>query len=98
MVLIGTACVSQGTNIFANHFTVNWVGGSSLIKTLQGSVGRSVRLYSHNPWKDNCTLKDKCIIFDFDIRDVFVLSRHLEDRISYYELSGSEIRRITLKS
>ena len=94
--LIGTSCIATGTNIFANHFTFNWVGGSSEIKTLQGTVGRSVRLYKHNPWKDHCIPKEKCIIFDFNVHDVDIMVRHLENRIAYYSRSGSEIKYIKL--
>jgi len=94
--LIGTSCIATGTNIFANHFTFNWVGGSSEIKTLQGTVGRSVRLYKHNPWKDKCIPKEKCVIFDFNVYDVDIMVRHLENRIAYYNRSGSEIKHIKL--
>lgn len=97
MVLIGTSCIAVGTNIFANHNTVNWVGGASVVKTLQGAVGRSVRLHKHNPWADRCTPKEKCLIWDFNVHDIYVTSRHLDDRIEYYKNSGSDIKYIKLK-
>lgn len=97
MVLIGTSCIATGTNIFPSHNTVNWVGGASEIKTKQGTVGRSVRLGSHNPWAAKCTPKVSCKIFDFDVFDISVMESHLESRIGYYEESGSEIRKIRLK-
>jgi superfamily II DNA or RNA helicase len=98
MVLIGTGCIAVGVNCFANHNTVNWAGGTSPIKTLQGAVGRSVRLYRHNPWKDLCTPKDKCIIWDFKVKDSFLMRKHLEERIGCYEKSGSSIQFIKIKS
>jgi superfamily II DNA or RNA helicase len=96
MVLIGTSCIATGTNIFANSNTCNWVGGSSLVRTLQGAVGRSVRLHEHNPWKDKCTPKERCIIFDFDVYDNEIMRNHLEQRLEYYALSNSVIKRIRL--
>lgn len=96
-VLIGTSCIATGTNIFPTHSTVNWVGGSSEIKTKQGAVGRSVRKDSANPWASKCVPKTKTTIYDFNVYDQFVLKKHLEERCLYYRDSGTEIRRIKLK-
>lgn len=97
MVLFGTSCIGTGTNIYSVHNCVNWVGGASEIKTKQGAVGRAVRLGNQNPWANKCTPKDKAVIWDFDIHDQFVLKKHLEDRISYYQDSGTKIQYIKLK-
>lgn len=94
MVLIGTSCIATGTNIFPTHQTINWVGGASEIKTKQGTVGRSVRLGQHNPYVKNCQPKPICHIFDFDVKDVYVLEKHLESRIEYYKESNTPIRRV----
>lgn len=96
-VLIGTSCISTGTNIFSNHYTINWVGGGSSIRTKQGSVGRSVRLYDHNPHKSKCLPKNICHIIDFDVTDVYIMSMQLQDRIGFYQDSGTPIKRIKLK-
>jgi superfamily II DNA or RNA helicase len=96
-VLIGTSCIATGTNIFPTHNTVNWVGGSSEIKTKQGAVGRSVRKDEANPWREKCVPKDKSHIYDFNVYDQFVLKKHLEERILYYRDSGTDIRRIKMK-
>ena len=96
-VLIGTSCISTGTNIYPMANTVNWVGGASEIKTKQGAIGRSVRLGTQNPWHNKCLPKDKCTIWDFAASDVFLMKKHLEDRILYYRESGSEIKVIRLK-
>jgi superfamily II DNA or RNA helicase len=98
MVLIGTSCISTGTNIYPTHNTANWQGGSSEIKTKQGTVGRSVRKHDQNPYKDKCLRKEKAIIWDFDVCDIYVLTKHLEDRISCYQDSGTEIKRINLNA
>lgn len=96
-VLIGTSCIATGTNIYNCHAVVNWVGGSSPIKTKQGSVGRAVRHGHSNPWASNCVPKDKATIYDFDISDNYTLSRHLEARIACYQESGTEIKYLRLK-
>lgn len=96
-VLIGTSCVSTGTNIYQTNHTVNWVGGASEIRTKQGAVGRSTRLASANPYKHLCGPKPKCTIWDFDVKGEFVLEKHLQLRIEYYQESGSSIERINLR-
>lgn len=98
LVLIGTSCISIGTNIYPTHNTFNWVGGASEIKTKQGAVGRSVRLGTQNPWADRCVPKTKSTIWDFSVYDAPIMVRHLEDRIEYYSDSGSEIKRIKLRN
>lgn len=97
MVLIGTSCIATGTNIFPVHNCVNWVGGASEIKTKQGAVGRAIRLGKHNPWADKCTQKTKSVIWDFNVFDCYVLEKHLESRIGYYNDSGTPIKFIKLK-
>lgn len=96
-VLIGTSCIATGTNIYPCHNTMNWQGGSSEVKTRQGAVGRSVRFGHQNPYADRCQLKPRSIIWDFDVRGNETLSRHLDQRVEYYEQSGAEIKRIKLR-
>jgi superfamily II DNA or RNA helicase len=97
MVLIGTTCISTGTNIFPVHNCFNWQGGCSEIRTKQGSIGRAVRIGSHNPWADRCAVKTKSTIWDFRVVDVYIMDRQTDDRIEFYRESGSEIRTIKLK-
>lgn len=97
MVLIGTACISTGTNMYPTHNSVNWQGGTSEIKTKQGAVGRTVRLGSSNPWADRCAPKDSSIIWDFNVSEVYVMGAQLEDRVGYYNESGSEVKYISLR-
>ena len=97
MVLIGTSCISTGTNIFPVHYCFNWQGGTSEIKTKQGAVGRSVRLGKSNPWVAKCVPKEKATIIDFNVSEVYIMASHLEDRIGYYNDSGSEIKYISIK-
>lgn len=97
MALVGTSCISTGTNIYPTHNTVNWQGGISEIKTKQGAVGRSVRLGSQNPWAKQCAPKTEAIIWDFDVYDCHIMSKHCQERIVYYKESGSEIKTIKLR-
>lgn len=96
-VLIGTSCISTGTNIYPCHYTVNWVGGASEIRTKQGAVGRSVRLHSQNPYKEKCVEKTISHIFDFDVYDVETMRRHLAERLTFYAESGTKINKIKIK-
>lgn len=96
MVLIGTSCIATGTNIFPVHNCVNWVGGASEIKTKQGAVGRSVRFLDRNPFKNNCAPKPKATIWDFDVYDIDLMTRHLDTRLEYYADSGTEIKHLNI--
>jgi superfamily II DNA or RNA helicase len=91
MVLIGTSCISTGTNIYNMTHTVNLQGGTSEIKTKQGAVGRSVRFAKANPFSNPHAPKSKTVIWDFDVDGMKILERHLAKRIEYYEQSGSKI-------
>lgn len=93
-VLIGTSCISVGTNIFPTHNTVNWQGGSSEVKTKQGAVGRSVRLLEKSKYKNYHEPKPKSVIWDFDVMGLDDLKNHLYARIRYYKDSGVPIKEI----
>jgi superfamily II DNA or RNA helicase len=97
MVLIGTACISTGTNIYPTHNTFNWQGGTSEIRTKQGAVGRSVRLGKANPWAAKCVAKLKSIIWDFKVLGIYIMEAHLDTRVEYYSESGSEVKYISLR-
>ncbi len=90
-VLIGTDCIATGTNIYPCHNVINWVGGSSPIKTKQGAVGRAVRFGRSNPWAEKCLPKDKAIIYDFNVLDNYTMNKHLEARIESYLESGKDL-------
>lgn len=97
-VLIGTSCIATGTNIYPTHYTHNWVGGASEIKTAQGVVGRSCRHGWQNPWADKCVPKDISKIFDYAVTDIHVMMSHLEKRIDEtYVNSRSPIHRIKMR-
>lgn len=97
-VLIGTSCISTGTNIFPTHNTINWVGGTSEITTKQGAVGRTVRQWAANPDKTKCLDVPMKHIWDFDVVDIPIMRKHLEIREEYYADSRSEVTLIKLKT
>lgn len=93
-VLIGTSCISTGTNIFPVHHMINWQGGSSEIKTKQGAIGRSVRKLKGSKFESLHVPKEKAIIWDFDVIGIDDMQRHLSIRMDFYSDSGTPIRRL----
>lgn len=83
-VLIGTSCIATGTNIYPTHNTINWVGGSSEVKTKQGAIGRSVRKLELSKYKDFHKPKPFSKIFDFKVSNVDTLEGLLKKRIDMY--------------
>jgi superfamily II DNA or RNA helicase len=74
-ILVGTSCVSTGTNIKAVKTLIYWQGGRSEIQVKQ-AIGRATRL---TPEKKHCS------VIDFDIYNVPTLSRHFKARKAIYE-------------
>ncbi len=95
-VLIGTSCIATGTNIYPTHNTINWVGGSSEVKTKQGAVGRSVRLLEKSEYKDLHKSKPYSKIYDFRVSNVPLMENHLQKRISMYKETSDDIKYIKL--
>ena len=87
-VLAGTSCLHVGCNMYPATNVINWIGGSSEIKTRQAAIGRAIRLPSANPHKSKCGPKEKVIIWDFDVLGNVVLERHLQQRMVCYNDSG----------
>jgi superfamily II DNA or RNA helicase len=95
-VLIGTSCIATGTNIFPTHNTINWVGGSSEVKTKQGAVGRSVRILEKSIYKQYHKSKPISKIYDFRISNVQLMENHLQKRISMYKETSDDIKYIRI--
>jgi superfamily II DNA or RNA helicase len=95
-VLIGTSCIATGTNIYPTHNTINWVGGSSEVKTKQGAVGRSVRLLEKSDYKDFHKFKPYSKIYDFKISNIPLMESHLQKRIFMYKETSDNIRYIKI--
>lgn len=91
-VLIGTKAIATGTNIYPTHNVVNWMGGASEIVTKQGSMGRATRKLEISDYKDLHTPKPFSMIYDFRVKGVQILDKHLVKRASYYQEAGGEIR------
>ena len=73
-ILVGTSCISTGTNIRSVRTLIYLQGGQSEIQVRQ-AIGRATRLY---PGKEFCN------IFDFDIQNKDCLHRHARVRKSIY--------------
>ena len=95
-VLIGTSCIATGTNIFPTHNTINWVGGSSEVKTKQGAVGRSVRILEKSIYKNFHKPKPISKIYDFRITNIPLMENHLQKRISMYKETSDDIKYIRI--
>lgn len=90
-VLIGTRCISTGTNMYPTHFTVNFMGGASEIITKQGPMGRSTRKLEISEFADKHSEKPYSTIIDFNVLNQDTLSNHLIKRIKYYKEAGGDI-------
>jgi len=84
-ILIGTSCVSIGTDIKANQATINLRGGKSEIEVAQGPIGRSTRL--HPP-----VGKTSCEIIDFNVFNVPAMKRHADSRQAIYASTGAQVK------
>lgn len=95
-VLIGTSCIATGTNIFPTHNTINWVGGSSEVRTKQGAIGRSVRVLEKSAYKQYHKPKPTSKIYDFKITNIPLMENHLQKRISMYRETSDDIKFIKI--
>lgn len=89
-VLIGTDCISTGTNIFC-HAGINLQGGASEIGVKQGIIGRMVRRIDKSRFAKFLEPKDKAYIFDFRVKDIEMMERHLQNRIKFYKETGCPV-------
>ena len=74
-LLIGTSCISIGTDIRVVQTLINLQGGKSEIQHTQ-SVGRGTRLVPG---------KTECHVWDFDVTNIEVVHRHALARRDTYE-------------
>lgn len=77
-ILVGTSCISTGTDVQGNKATIYLVGGRSEIQVMQGAVGRSTR-------KSKLLSKDSCHIIDFLVTGNETVERHAKARMAIYE-------------
>lgn len=77
-ILIGTSCISTGTDIRAADFIIYLQGGKSEVQIKQ-SIGRGTRLF---PGKKNC------IVVDFDVDNCHITHRHALERKKIYQQIG----------
>jgi superfamily II DNA or RNA helicase len=87
-ILVGTSCVSTGTDIKANEVTVNLQGGKSMIAVMQGPSGRSTRLFDFKPdraFRRTPGKKTDCQVIDFDVQNIETTHRHADERRRIYD-------------
>lgn len=86
-ILVGTSCISTGTDIRVAEAGIYLQGGKSEIKVKQGSVGRMSRGGDKssviNPWTGKPKLD--AVIVDFDVINVDKVHSHALARESLYE-------------
>jgi superfamily II DNA or RNA helicase len=79
-ILIGTSCISTGTDIRAVKFLIYWQGGKSEIQVKQ-AIGRGTRKI---PGKDKCFVTDFHIDPPEDVRS-WPIGKHAQERKRIYE-------------
>ena len=77
-ILVGTSCISTGTDVRNNKATIYLVGGKSEIAVRQGAIGRSTRIVP-------AIGKKECLIYDFDVYNIPVLHKHATERAKIYQ-------------
>lgn len=101
LLMIATSCIQTGASLFPVQVCYNFVGGgaSNRVRTCQGPVGRSVRKWDANPYKDCIpkwvVKKESALIIDFDV-DEPQMKKHLAKRLLYYGISGTPITHVDL--
>lgn len=80
-ILVGTSCITTGTDVKANEVTIYLQGGKSEIQVMQGPCGRSTRLFE---FIDGHKKKD-CFVIDFDVENIEDMHRHATERQRLYE-------------
>jgi superfamily II DNA or RNA helicase len=83
-ILVGTSCISTGTDIKAVKMLIYWQGGKSEIQVKQ-AIGRTTRLY---PGKTFCT------VIDAKVYNVPVLESHAERRMEIYRELYPDVKEI----
>lgn len=85
-ILVGTSCISTGTDIRNVKTVIYLMGGRSEIQVKQ-AVGRSTRKVPG---------KTECNFIDFDVVNNEVCHRHAEERMEYYDTIYGPTEVITL--
>ena len=84
-VLVGTSCISTGSDIKANEVTVYLRGGKSEVEIYQGAMGRSTRKFE---FKDGHK-KNRCMVVDVVVPGIESVERHGDVRSHIYGKVGT---------
>lgn len=85
-ILVGTSCITTGTDIQTAGAIIYLQGGKSEIQVRQ-SVGRGTRKVAG---------KVDCYFIDFDVRNVEVVHRHAEERAAIYRAIYPDFEEVVL--
>lgn len=85
-LLVGTTCISTGTDIKPVRALVYWQGGKSEVQVKQ-AIGRGTRVVPG---------KTDFYVFDFDVVNSPTLHRHSKDRIYHYKTLSDDIETIVV--
>ena len=85
-ILVGTSCVSTGTNFKAVKTLIYLQGGKSEPQVRQ-AIGRSTRLFED---------KKECNIFDFDVTNIPLCHRHARTRMAIYNDIYGPVKEVPL--
>lgn len=81
-VLVGTSCISTGTDLRVPEVGIYLAGGKSEIKVRQ-SLGRMTRRDTPNPWTG--VPKTSFIWIDFDVENIEITHKHANARRAIYK-------------
>lgn len=87
-ILIGTSCISTGTDIRSVKTIIFLMGGKSEVQIRQ-SVGRGTRLAPN---------KDSFKFFDFDVSNIDIMHRHAISRSEIYDNIYGPVKTVNLGS
>jgi superfamily II DNA or RNA helicase len=87
-ILIGTSCISTGTDIQSVKTMIYLMGGKSEIQVKQ-AFGRCTRIHKE-------TNKTSCNVIDFNITNIPVLKRHASIRKSIYKDLYDDVSVLTM--
>lgn len=91
-VLIGTSCLSEGSDLVPVDVLIELQGGQSYSKTLQAD-GRALR---NDPDKNGVPRKPNVLIIDFDFPHCKILERHSRARQKVHRTMG-EVHQLVLR-
>lgn len=85
-LLVGTSCISTGTDIRPLKVLIYWQGGKSEVQVKQ-AIGRGTRVVPG---------KTEFFVFDFDVYNIPTLHRHYKSRLEFYNQLSPPVMEIVV--